>query len=90
MQRSRSAAAVAKDDDGDEAADLIPNDGGGSTPSGGYGATGNNLQQETAEQRRARIRYDEELFFCGASRYDVCKEGNDIYDPGSVGVLRLV
>lgn len=55
--RSRSAAAaVAKNDDDAEGENLIPNDGGGSSVPGGYGATGNALQQETGEQRRARIR----------------------------------
>ena len=64
MQRSRSAAAaVAKDDDDAEGENLIPNDGGGSSVPGGYGATGNALQQETGEQRRARIRCVEKLLF---------------------------
>ena len=49
MRRSRSASAVAKDDD-DEEDSLIQNH-----VNDGYGATVN-AQQESAEQRRARIR----------------------------------
>ena len=74
MLRSRSAAAAVKDDDGDEEDNLIPNDGGGSSVSGGYGATGNAMQQETSEQRRARIRCERSCFL-GINKYDVCKEG---------------
>ena len=51
LHRSR-APAVAKDDE-DEQANLVPSDDAPSI-SGGYGA----LQQDTAEQRRARIRCD--------------------------------
>ena len=49
IRRSRRAAAVAKDDD-DEEDSLIQNH-----VNDGYGATVN-AQQESAEQRRARIR----------------------------------
>ena len=59
IQRSRAAAAVAKDDDGDEEDNLISDDSG---VFGGYGATGNALQQETAEQRRARVRCGRSIF----------------------------